>query len=97
MTRLFSVEIGNALEKHNDDDFEMEMLLTQPLDESYPPILYCYDWVKVYDLIDRGDDVTQYIDYSRLKTMRDTLIQFKPDEPLNKEVATYKTILDRWG
>lgn len=59
----------SGLKKNTDPDFEREQILTQPMDGDYPPILFCYDWQKVYDLIDSGKDVSMYVDAALVEAL----------------------------
>ena len=85
------------LKENHDPDFEMEQLLTQPIDGAYPPILYTYDWKLVYDLVDKNENVDEYIDYRAIKAMNQTLDNFPKDCELKGNPLAYKQILEKWG
>ena len=99
MTGIFSTHnmSFDKLKPNDDTDFQMEQLLSQPFDASYPPVLYIYDHKKIYEKIDAGEDVTDYIDYEMLEAMKSDLDQYKPDEKLIGSTLIYKNIIEVWG
>jgi len=97
MIGIFNTNVENKLAKNDDTDFHMEQLLSQPTDPSYPPVQYCYDWEKVYKLIDEGEDVERYIDFEAIDHMKRTLDNFTSHDKLPSRVQAYKSIVDTWG
>ncbi len=85
------------LTPNHDAAFQMEQLLTQTLDPSYPPIKHIYDFIIVYRQIDKGEDVDEYVDYEVLKQMKQTLDQFPKGYELKGNPLIYKNILEKWA
>ena len=98
MQNNFNVDVTpDKLTPNTDTSFMMQQLIEQPLNADRPPILYEYDFLTVYELLDDGKDITGYIDYGDMKAMKRTLAQFSKAHKHTGKLLAYKTILETWG